>query len=524
MNPENGDGRVSPPHAGRVTLVGAGPGDPGLITVKGLQCLAEADVVIYDYLIPSELLEHVKDGAELVFAGKRAADHHLKQDQINALMVRHAREGKTVCRLKGGDPFLFGRGGEEALHLVEEGIDYQVVPGVSSSLAVPAYAGIPVTHRGLSRVLFISTGHEDAAAPEGIPWEKLAGEKRTLVFFMGFHNLSHIVEKLLAHGMAPGTPAALIHRGTTPRQKTVCAPLNGLVDAAREAGLATPTLVIVGEVVGLRERLSWYEKLALFGRSIVVTGPPASGEELISALRALGARVRAFPTIRITPPKAPAPLEKAVLRLSGYDWIVLTSVHGVEALMNALEAAGRDARAFAGCRLCAVGPATAGRLRSFGLKPDLVPEKFVSHSLFDALKEAGDPQGRRFLLPRGDLAPSTLPDALRGAGALVDEVVAYANVPETYRPEEIEEVFGGDPVDAVAFTASSTVSNFVSILGADRVGELARRCAFVSIGPLTSGTLRDLGLSVAVEAAPHSAHGLVLGICAHFRDASPCGE
>lgn len=489
---------------GIVFLVGAGPGDPGLITVKGLACLRTADVVVYDYLANPRLLREARPDAELIYVGKRGGSHTRTQEQINALLVAKGLEGRTVCRLKGGDPYVFGRGGEEALELVKAGVAFEVVPGVTSGVAAPAYAGIPVTHRGCTSAVAFITGHEDPTKDESaLDWAKLAG-MGTLVFYMGVKRLRHNVEALLANGMAPTTPVALVRWGTLPAQRTVAATLETIVEAAKD--LKPPAITIVGDVVALREQLQWIEQRPLFGRCVLVTRSRTQASQLTERLAALGADVIEMPTIRIEPPESYAALDEAIGRLDGYDWVVFTSVNGVDAFFERLDAAGKDSRALP--LVASIGAATSDRIGEHGIRVDCQPERFIGEALAEAMVSGHGVAGRRLLLARAAEAPPTVPDGLRAGGAVVDEVPAYRTIVGA-EPDAgtLERLLGGD-VDVVTFTSSSTVRGFVAALG-DRLAELPDSLRFVSIGPVTSETARELGLPLAAEAAEHTIAGLV---------------
>ncbi len=495
----------------RVYLVGAGPGDPGLVTLRGREVLALADVVVYDALISERLLDHAPAEAERIYVGKRAAQHTLSQEEINALLVEKARAGATVVRLKGGDPYVFGRGGEEALALVEAGIDFEVVPGVTAAIAAPACAGIPVTHRHMASGVALVTGHEaDDKTDSALDWDALARWPGTLVFYMGVKNLAAISANLIAHGRSAETPAAAIRRGTTPRQQTITGTLATLPQAAEQAGLEPPAVILVGDVVVLRDRLQWFERRPLFGRRIVVTRARAQASELAKRLEAAGAETLEAPAIRIEPPDDPAALQTAARHAASFHWIVFTSVNGVEAYFEALADAGLDARALASARIATIGPATAERLARFGLRPDLQPETFTGAAVAEALAATGNLAGLRILLPRTDIAPKELPKALAAQGAEVREVVAYRTVPDTASCDVVAEALEADEIDWLTFTSSSTVGNFIGAVGKDRV--CASRARIASIGPTTSATLREAGLEPTVEADPHTIPGLVNAI------------
>ncbi|MCZ7583029.1 MAG: uroporphyrinogen-III C-methyltransferase [Deltaproteobacteria bacterium] len=470
---------------GTVYLVGAGPGDPGLITVRGLAVLRGADVVVHDHLVPRALLAEAKPGAEIVYAGKRAADHIMRQARINELLVERALAGLAVCRLKGGDPFVFGRGGEEALHLAEHGVPFEIVPGVTAAVGVPAYAGIPVTHRAFCASVSISTGHEDPEKDgSDIDWTGLAGPKKTVVFYMGVRNLASIAAKLTEAGLAGDTPAALVHRGATAQQRTAVGTLATIARIAETEKFEPPCLIVVGEVVRLREKLAWFENRPLFGRSVVLTRPRERGGLLKDALASRGAHVIEFPTIRIVPPEDGAPLRDAAARVDEFYGLIVTSASAVEPFFEALLATGRDARALAGLLVAAVGPATAEALRARGIVPDLLPEKAHAESLAQALASRGGLAGKRFLFPQGDLAGDALARALEAEGASVTGVVAYRNIPEAWNGRAVAALFEERTPDAVVFTSPSTARNLAACLGTERYERWkSSPCVFASIGP-----------------------------------------
>ena len=493
---------------GCVYLVGAGPGDPGLVTVRGERLIREAEVVIYDYLVAPRLVRLARADAEVIYVGKKGGEHTLSQDKINELIVAKAKEGRMVVRLKGGDPFVFGRGGEEALELLGAGVRFEVVPGVTAGVGAAAYAGIPTTHRGYASDLALITGHEDASrtGESQVDWESLGKWKGTLVFFMGVKNLAMICERLQEHGMSGGVPAALIRWGTTPRQQTLVGTVGTLAELAEKEGFRPPSIIVVGQVVSLRERLKWFEQRALFGRRIMVTRSRAQASDLLDQLLELGAEVLEFPTIRIEAGDEGG-LRGAAARLGEYDWVIFTSVNGVEHFFWQLQAAGYDARRFAGVKICAIGPATGERLRSFGLNPDMIPPRFVAESVLEALGEVENLARKRVLLPRADLARGDLPEGLRQAGATVDEIEAYRTVLDDSPKEEVIKALEEDDIDWVTFTSSSTVKNFVSQVSVEVLKGKKIRTA--SIGPITSETMRGVGLGVDVEAEEFTIPGLV---------------
>lgn len=504
---------------GKVYLVGAGPGDPDLITQKGLRCLQKAEVVIYDHLVNPRLLEETQKGAELVYVGKKAGRHARAQAQINRLLVQKAEEGRVVVRLKGGDPFVFGRGGEEALALAESKIPFEIVPGITAATAVPAYAGIPVTHRGFTSTLLMVTGHEDPNKESSdIDWQKISTGAGTLTFFMGVHNLRLIVRKLLDCGRSPQTPVALIRWGTEPSQQTLTGTLEGIVQRAQKAQFRPPAIIIVGEVVRLREKLNWFESKPLFGKRIVVTRSRAQASTLSHGLRELGAEVLEFPTVKIVPPDDFRPLDVSIDHMDTYDWIVFTSVNGVNALLNRTLERGKDVRDLKGPKICAIGPATRQGIESLLLKVDLQPEKFVAEEIVERLSRTDNLDRKMILLPRADQARSYLPHALRNHGARVDDVVAYKTVQESGQKEEVLEQLRDHQIDWITFTSSSTVRNFHQIVGQDNFARLKGRFKTATIGPVTSETLREFGAEPTVEAEEYTVPGLVKAIAAYHEN------
>ncbi len=497
-------------HGKLVSLIGAGPGDPKLISVKGLECLKRADVVVYDYLSNPRLLSHCRPDAEKIYVGKKGSRHTLEQDDINKLLVEKASAGKTVARLKGGDPFVFGRGGEEALALVEASIPFEVVPGITAAVAAPAYAGIPVTHRDLTSTFALITGHEDPAKEESaIDWAKLATGVGTLAFYMGVKNLPRIVERLIKHGRSPDTPTAVIRWGTKPEQQTVVGTLADIVRRVKEARLQAPAITIVGEVVSLREQLNWFESRPLFGRKIVVTRSRAQSSEFVEQLEALGAEAVEMPTIRIADPENFGPLDDAIDTIETFDWIVLTSVNAVGRFIDRLLQRGRDIRDLKGINICAIGSATADEVRKYHLRVDLVPPKYVAESIVESLEKTGAIKGKQFLLPRADIARSLLPDELKRLGGEAVEVDVYRTVLEEEADQDVIERMLDGGIDLVTFTSSSTVRNFAQILGKDRLEKAKSKTRFASIGPITTQTADELGIPIHIEAAQHDIPGLI---------------
>ncbi len=487
---------------GRIILVGSGPGDPKLITVRGLEALRAAEVLIYDYLAPGELLAEVPSGCEVIYVGKKAGSHTMAQDEINKLIVDKALQGRLVVRLKGGDPFVFGRGGEEALVALDAGVPFEIVPGVTAGVAVPAFAGIPVTQRGINVAVTFVTGHEDPRKDSSaINWSALAASGATLVFYMGVGNLGLICARLVEGGRAADTPVAVIHRGTTRRQKTVTGTLADIEQTVSAAGLRPPSIIVVGQVVGLRDRLRWFEDRPLFGRRVIVTRAREQASDFSALLGELGAQVIELPTIRIGPGPDPAAVDRAVGALAGYDWIVFTSVNGVAVFMERIAASGGDVRWLGRAKLCAIGPATALALEERGLRVDVVPETYVAEEVVRALKRAADElSGKKILLPRAEIARKVLPESLREAGATVDDVPVYSTRAES--PENLDEVraqLEAGEIDVITFTSSSTVENFVHMAGEETVRKAAERGTVIAaIGPITAEKASSYGLETNV--------------------------
>ncbi len=503
---------------GKVYLVGAGPGDPGLFTLKGRECLEKAEVVVYDNLVNEELLGFTGAGAELIYVGKRGGHHTLKQAEINRLLVEKALEGRKVVRLKGGDPFIFGRGGEEAKELADGGIEFEVVPGVTSAVSVPAYAGIPLTYRGYTSTVAFVTGHEDPTKESSdVVWEKLAAFAGTLVFLMGVGNLPKIAENLMAHGRGPETPAAVIQNGTGPGQKTVVGNLGDISRRAKEASVKPPAIIVVGEVVGLRKWLNWFETKPLFGRSIVVTRAREQASDFVAMLRELGARCIEFPTIEVRPPESWKPLDQAIQRLEQYGWLIFTSVNGGRFFLQRLHGLGKDVRELKGIMIAAIGPKTAQFWENIGIKPDLIPNEYRAEAVVEAMEKVGI-KGARILLPRAEEAREVLPEALSRLGAVVDVVPAYRTVKPKSNVEEVKALLAKGEIHMVTFTSSSTVRNFVEMFSPE-LSNLKRwmeRVAVACIGPITANTAREKGFSVHVMPEQYTIEALTGKIMEYF--------
>jgi uroporphyrinogen III methyltransferase / synthase len=496
--------------AGVVYLVGAGPGDPGLMTVRSLELIASAETIFYDRLIPPGALDGARKDAERVYVGKQPGVPSVPQEEIGERMIESARAGKSVVRLKGGDPFVFGRGGEEGEALRAAGIEFEVVPGVTAGVAATAYAGIPVTHRDDASAVAFVTGHEDPHKEESsIDWPALARFPGTLVFYMGVKRLAQNAESLIAAGRDPAEPAAAIERGTWPGQRTVAATLGTIAEEVEREAVKAPALIVVGKVARRREELAWLERRPLHGRRVVVTRARAQASGLAATLRGLGAEVVELPAIRIESRIDRDEVRKIAGALGAYELVCLTSPNGVRLLFEAMEAAGLDARALAGVTVAAIGPGTARVLAERGVLADVVPERFVAEGLIEALEDE-EVAGARVLIARAAEARDILPDALRERGAEVDVVALYETVRELPGEAEIE---AAQSADYVTFTSSSTVTNLTEALG-DRFPKGAR---IVSIGPITSETVRNRGLEVDVEADRHDVDGLLAALLDDLR-------
>lgn len=503
---------------GFVYLVGAGPGDPGLFTIKGKELLARAEVVIYDRLVSPDIIAWANPQAELIYVGKESSRHTLSQDEINALLAQKAAQGKMVVRLKGGDPFVFGRGGEEALYVREQGIDFAVVPGISSAIAVPAYAGIPVTHRDATSSFAVITGHEKPGKEvSSINWKLISTGIGTLVFLMGVENLEYIVRNLLENGRSPETPVALIRRGTMPDQEVVSGRLDNIVARVRAAGLKPPAIIIVGETVELRQELSWWETGPLWGKRILVTRSRHQASVLVKKIRELGGDAIEFPTIEIAEEENLGELHKAFDHIESYHWIIFTSVNAVDIFFRELSNQGHDIRSLAGIKIGAIGPATAARLQKYGLLVELVPEEYQAEGIIKELQTIIKP-GQKVLLPRARGARDILPIQLGKLGAMVEEICLYqAIVPRSLNRLSIAAMLE-QPIDYITFTSSSTVTNFVDIIGNQQAEELGRRVKVACIGPITAEKARENGLQVDITAREYTIDGLLQSILVDLAD------
>jgi uroporphyrinogen III methyltransferase/synthase len=480
----------------KVYLIGAGPGDPELITVKGRRILQQADAVLYDHLANSALLDLAPPHAERLYVGKKKSTHEFSQEEICSLLIDRARRGLTVVRLKGGDPFIFGRGGEEAEALAAAGIPFEIVPGVTTPLGIAAYTGVPLTHREHTSAVTFVTGH----SAQAIDWAKV-GHAETLVIFMGLTTFPEISRQLIANGRSPETPAMAVRWATRPDQQTITGTLSELPGML--AGMKPPATIIVGEVVRLREKLDWFERLPLFGKRIVVTRAREQADALASRLSALGAGVIELPTIEIRPPADPAPLDRAIAALDTYDWLIFTSANGVRFFLQHLDDL-RKLRA----KICAIGPATRDAVEALHVKVDLMGKEYVAESLLEAFA-AHKLSGKRVLLPRAAVARDLVPNELARRGAHVDVVEAYRTVAPEHLAEQAHDILSSRP-DCITFTSSSTVRNLVEAAGA----EALRGIRVASIGPITTQTARDLGIEVAIQAEVFNVEGLVEAVLA----------
>ena len=495
---------------GKVYLVGAGPGDIGLLTIKGLRCLRKADVVVYDFHLNAQVLNYIGHNAEFIYAGKRGGHHTLTQDEINGILVRKAKEGRIICRLKGGDPFVFGRGGEEAEALSAEGIPFEVVPGVSSAIAAPAYAGIPLTHRLFSSSFAVIPGYEDAAKKEStIDWAKLSTGVGTLVFLMAVKNVELITRKLIEHGRPPETPVAVVRWGTRPDQTTIVGTLEDIPAVVREKHIRPPAVMIVGEVVRLRDSLQWYEKKPLFGYRILVTRERMEGFE---RLEEMGAEILEFPTIEIVPPASYSEIDSALERIASYDWIVFTSRNGVKYFFRRFFEKEKDIREMKGLNICAIGTKTAQEVKRYGMNVDLIPDEFRAEGLIKLFMKfgggrsalsgrkprgSGSLKGMRFLLPRAEKAREIFPEKVRACGGEIDVPAVYSTVKPESRGKRLRRFLREGRISMATFTSGATFHNFREIMGED-ADEYLRGIPIAAIGPVTAKAIKKAGLHVDI--------------------------
>jgi uroporphyrinogen III methyltransferase/synthase len=503
-----------------VYLIGAGPGDPGLITVRGLQCLESADVVIYDHLVPPRLLRHARPDAERLDVGG-AAPAALEQEAICYLLAEKAREGKSVARLKWGDPFVFDRGGAEALFLHEQGVRFEVVPGVPAGIAVPSYAGVPITYPGGGDTLTFVRGHEDEGrARSSVDWASLARLDGTIVCYAGPDQLPHILNALISHGRRPDDSAAVVYDGTLPNQHTLAGTLDEIARAIKQSAEPRPGVLVVGRVAGLRDHLRWFDNRPLFGKRILVTRPRDQAAELVQRLESSGADAIEAPMIRIAPPEDYGPLDEACARVRDFDWIVFASANAVSALVERLLAGPQDLRALQGVKLCVVGSATAERLARYGLKVDLTPGEYRAEAVLRAISESGDVRGLKILLPRSDIGREIIADELRKQGADVTEVVAYRTLvaePDRDGEPDIYRMLLERSIDVVTFTSPSAVRSFVRALGAEPAVDLLRTIDVACIGPVTAEAASQSRIHTTIMPSSYTVPALVDAIIDHFR-------
>lgn len=496
--------------SGSVYLVGAGPGDVGLLTLRGAELLGRADVVVYDALVNPDLLRLVPKNAEVIYGGKRAKDHAIPQDELNQLLVAKARAGKIVVRLKGGDPYVFGRGGEEAEELSDAGIHFEVVPGISSIVAGPNYAGIPLTHRDHCSSFTVITGHEDPTKDEtALDYDQLAKLPGTKVVLMGVERIRQISESLVAHGMDKSTPVGMVRWGTTGQQQSIQGTLGTIADIVEEEKFAAPAVTIIGDVVKLRGKLNWFEQRPLFGQRIVVTRTREQASELSRQLIDLGAEVLEVPTIRIEAPDERQPLLEALQGIGEYEWIVFTSPNGVTTFFDYFFKAFEDVRALGNLRIAAVGPATAAKLKELHLRVDLMPDEYVAKKIATALKDFETVENLRILIVRAQVANPELPKALEDMGAIVDDVAVYKTVSETEDRTGAAAKLMESGADWITFTSSSTVENFHARFDLPKLSAKFPQLKLLSIGPETSKAIAVLNLKPTIEAKPHNLEGIV---------------
>ncbi len=505
-----------------VYLIGAGPGDPGLITVRGQQHLAAADVVLYDHLVPARLLHAARPDAELIDVGT-AAPQPMEQEAICYLLAEKAREGKSVARLKWGDPFVFGSGGAEALFLHEQGVPFAVVPGIPAGIAMPAYAGIPITYPGGGDTVTFIRGHEDEGrAPAVIDWTSLARLDGTLVCYAGSQQLPEMLTSLLSHGRSPDDSVAVVYDGSGPTQQTIAGTLRDIAESIGQAADRRPAIAVVGRVVALRDHLRWFDVRPLFGKRILVTRPSDQSADLVDRLEAMGADAIEAPMIRILPPDDYGPLDEAAARASDFDWIVFSSANAADAFMARLLAGPKDLRVLGGVRLCGVGPATAERLAVHGLKVDLTPPEYRAESVLRALAESGDVRGKRILLPHADIGREFLADELRKRGAEVTQVVAYRTVPVDGDREgepDIYRMLLERSIDVVTFTSASAVRGFVRLLGAEPAADLLATTVVACIGPVTAEAASRSNIQTTIQPSSYTVPALVGAIAKYFEAA-----
>ena len=501
---------------GIIYLIGAGPGDPGLLTIKAMECIKNADVIVYDYLAASYLLKYAKDNAEIIYVGKKGGHHTLAQDKINSLLVTKGLQGLNVVRLKGGDPFVFGRGGEEAEILCSKKIPFEIVPGVTSAIAAPAYAGIPVTHRKYTSSISIVTGHEDILKQKtNIQWDLLARGKNTLVFLMGVKNLSNIIDNLIKNGKSANTPIALIRWGTTLKQKTITGTLENIVEKTRQAQIKPPAVIIIGEVVSLRNKMKWFESRPLFGKKIIVTRARNQASDLVIKLENLGGQCIEIPTIKIIPPKDETLLKQAINKIHSFDWVVFTSINGVKFFFKTLFAEKMDVRVLGHLKFACIGPATKAKLMSFGIISDILPKTYKAESVIHAFSKIKI-KNKKILIPRAKKARPILPEELKKMGGDVLEVPAYETEIVHENKKYLIDFLEENKIDIVTFTSSSTVKNFKALIPHNKFQKFISNITSACIGPITAQTAIENGIKPKIIAESYTISGLVKSILDYY--------
>ncbi len=499
---------------GKVYLIGAGPGDPGLITMNAVKCLNFSDVIVYDYLVNTKLLDHRKHDSEVIYVGKKSGHKELSQERINKLLIKHAKNGKTVARLKGGDPFIFGRGAEEAIELNNNNIDFEIIPGVSSFYAVPEYAGIPPTHRDVSSTIAVITGHEDPSKNRSnIPWASLS-KISTVIFLMGIRNLTEIVKKLIKNGKAPKTPIAIITWGTYPNQKTITGTLENIVNKSKEAQIESPGIIIVGKVVKYRDQIQWFENRPLYGKKILITRPSSQSQSIIEKLNNLGAQTIEFPTIEISAPSSWNKLDKSLKQLKTTNWIIFTSTNGVNYFFKRFFSKKLSIKSLLHIKFAVIGEKTNEVLSQYGISANLVPKDYRAEGLIEQFKSI-DLIGKNILIPRAKEARNILPETLKRLGANVNVITVYENkVPVSLKsPKLISEIKKADP-DVITFTSPSTVNNFYSVFKIDE--KSFRNSIIASIGPVTNQALKDHGLEADISPKKYTTDSLIHELLKYF--------
>ncbi len=499
---------------GKVYLIGAGPGDPGLITLKAVKCLNMADIIVYDYLVNTKLLEHKKADAEVIYVGKKSGQKEMSQEKINRLLIKYAKKGNIVARLKGGDPFIFGRGAEEAIELRENSIDFEIIPGVSSFYSVPEYAGIPPTHRDVSSTLAVITGHEDPAKSRStIPWSSLA-KISTVIFLMGIRNLSEIVNRMKKSGKKASTPIAVITWGTYPTQQTITGTLKDIIEKSNEAEVDPPGIIIIGEVVKYRDQIKWFENRPLYGKRIIVTRPKAQSKSFVERLNELGAETIEFPTIEISPPSSWKKLDNSLKTINKINWIIFTSANGVNYFFKRFFEKGLNIKSLFSTKFAVIGEKTNECLNEFGLSADLIPEEYRAEGLIEEFKSI-DLIGKNILIPRAKEARNILPKTLKRLGANVDVVTVYENkVPENLKSKKLISGIKKSAPDIITFTSPSTVSNFYSVFKAD--DKAFKDCIIAAIGPITNQALNGHGKNADITPKKYTTDDLIEGILNYY--------